>query len=62
MKAKELEKLVVDNGWFFVRQNGSHRIYKHEALNGIVVIPFHSSKDLPKGTEQSIIRKSGIKR
>ena len=61
MKAKEIEKLVINNGWFFVRQNGSHRIYKHETLIGIVVIPFHSSKDLPKGTEQSIFKKAGIK-
>ena len=62
MKAKEIEKLIINDGWFFVRQNGSHRIYKHEAHKGIVVIPFHSSKELPKGTEQSIIKKAGIKK
>lgn len=62
MKAGELEKLVVNNGWFFVRQKGSHRIYKHKTLKGIVVIPFHSSKDLPKGTEHSILKKTGVKK
>lgn len=61
MKAIEIEKLIIANGWYFVRQNGSHRIYKNLKISGIVVIPFHGSKDLPKGTEQSILKKAEIK-
>ncbi|MBL0235667.1 MAG: type II toxin-antitoxin system HicA family toxin [Saprospiraceae bacterium] len=34
-----------------LEQTGSHKIYKHETISGIIVIPFHGSKDLPKGTE-----------
>ena len=43
------------------RKKGSHKIYKHETISGIVVIPFHGKKDLPKGTEQSILKKAEIK-
>ncbi|MFN8279247.1 MAG: type II toxin-antitoxin system HicA family toxin [Saprospiraceae bacterium] len=49
------------NGWYFIRQTGSHKIYKHEIIKGIIVIPFHGTKDLPKGTEISILKKAGIK-
>ena len=61
MNAKRLEKLVVKEGWVFIRQSGSHRIFKHSTIIGLVVIPFHGSKDIPKGTLSSILKKSGIK-
>ena len=60
MTAKQIEKLVKNNGWYLDRQKGSHKIYKHETISGIVVIPFHGKKDLPKGTEQSILKKAEI--
>ena len=55
MRALELEKLIEAKGWYFIRQSGSHKIYKHDIIAGIIVIPFHGSKDLPKGTEISIL-------
>ena len=61
MKALEIEKLIVSKGWFYVRQTGSHKIYKHDSIAGIIIIPFHGSKDLPKGTEMSILKKAGIR-
>ncbi len=61
MTAKEVEKLVKGNGWYFVRQTGSHRIYKHDELNGIVVIPFHGKRDLTKGTLNSILKQAKLK-
>jgi len=48
MNALELEKLIKSKGWFFSRQNGSHKIFKHDIIEGIIVIPFHGTKDLPK--------------
>ena len=61
MTAKKIENLITKEGWFFVRQKGSHKIYKHESINGIVVIPFHGKKDLPIGTLKSILKKAEIK-
>ena len=46
MKAKELIKLIQKNGWFFERQSGSHKIFKHPTNKGIVVIPDHGKDDI----------------
>ena len=49
MKTNELIKLIEVAGWVFVRQSGSHRIYKHPNHENLITIPFHgSSKDLKK--------------
>ena len=42
MKAKEAEKILLDDGWYFVKQVGSHRHYKHPIKTGKVTIPFHT--------------------
>ncbi len=60
MTAKDVEKLILADGWIFVKQKGSHRQYVHPVKNGKVTIPFHS-KDLPKGTELSILKQAGLK-
>ena len=39
MKAKEVIKLLEKDGWFFDRQTGNHKIFKHTSKKGIVVIP-----------------------
>ncbi len=61
MTGNQAEKLIKQKGWYFSRQNGSHRIYKHDEIPGIVVIPFHGKRDLPKGTLNSILKKAQIK-
>lgn len=60
MRANELEKLILKDGWFFVKQVGSHRHYKHQQKPGKVTIPFHSG-DVDKGTAHSIIQQAGLK-
>ena len=55
MKAIEMEKLIFADGWV-----GSHRNYIHPTKPGKVTIPFHT-KDLPKGTENSIKKQAGLK-
>ncbi|MBK8449513.1 MAG: type II toxin-antitoxin system HicA family toxin [Saprospiraceae bacterium] len=59
-KVLELEKFTGTKGWYFVRQTGSHKIYKHETISGFILILFHGSKDLPKDTETSILKKAGL--
>ncbi len=44
-------------GFLFIRQKGSHRIYKKQ--NRLLVVPFHN-KDLKKPTVKSIIEQSGM--
>lgn len=61
MTANQAERLIKAKGWYFVRQNGSHRIYKHGKIPGIVVIPFHGKRNLTKGTLNSILKKAQVK-
>ncbi|MCD8326294.1 MAG: type II toxin-antitoxin system HicA family toxin [Lachnospiraceae bacterium] len=51
---------ILNDGWVFEKQTGSHRHYKHPTKPGKVTIPFHS-KELPKGTENSIRKQAGLK-
>ena len=60
LKPKELEKIILADGWKFKSQVGSHRHYYHPTKSGKVTIPFHS-KDIPKGTELSILKQAGLK-
>ncbi len=57
---KEMEKLVLADGWIFKEQTGSHKHYVHPTKPGKVTIPFHN-KDLTKGTENSIMKQAGLK-
>lgn len=59
-KPKEIEKIILADGWVFKSQEGSHRHYIHPAKPGKVTIPFHC-KDIPKGTEYSIFKQAGLK-
>lgn len=60
MKPKEIEKIILADGWVFKSQEGSHRHYTHPAKQGKVTIPFHC-KDLTIGTEKSILKQAGLK-
>ena len=59
-KPQEMEKLILADGWVFKSQEGSHRHYSHPTKPGKVTIPFHC-KDIPKGTENSILKQAGLK-
>ena len=59
MKPRELIKILEKEGFVFVRQSGSHAIYKKSG-NKIVVVPIHS-KDIPKGTLNGILKDAGLK-
>ena len=60
MTAKEVEKLILADGWKLTTINGSHHNYKHPSKPGRVTIPFHSG-DIPKGTLNSIFKQAGLK-
>ena len=61
MVAKELEKVLIGNGWHYVRQTGSHKIYKKDSCPTTIAIPSHNNKDLPKGTLSAILKQADIK-
>ena len=59
LKPRQVEKVLLSNGFVIKRQTGSHRIYFKLKKSDLVIVPFHS-KDIPRGTLRSIIKKSGL--
>lgn len=61
MKVKEILRLIEDDGWRFVRQTGSHRIFHHPHKPGIVIVAGRPSQDLAPGTVNAILKEAGLK-
>lgn len=60
MRAREMEKILLDGGWYFVKQVGSHRQFKHNEKPGKVTLPIHTG-DIDKRTADSILKQAGFK-
>ena len=60
-KVKEIIAYIESNGWYLVRQKGSHRHFKHPIKSGVVTVPGALGDDLPPGTANSILRQAGLK-
>lgn len=60
MTAKEIEKLIKTDGWYFYNQEGAHRHYKHPTKKGKVTIAFHKG-DIPIKTLDKIKEQAGLK-
>ena len=61
MKVKEIINIIEKDGWFFVRQKGSHRQFNHLTKKGTVTIAGKPSDDIAKGTEKSILKQAELK-
>ena len=60
MKFRELEKMILDDGWYYKTTKGSHNQYKHPTKSGKVTIPNHKG-DLDLRTVKSIKKQAGLK-
>lgn len=60
MTPKEMVRLLNQNGYVEVSQNGSHKKMYNKALNKFIIVPYHS-KELKKGLEQAILKQAGLK-
>ena len=61
MKAREIIKLIEEDGWFLSRQKGSHKQYKHKIKKGLVTIAAHKMSDeIAPGTLNSIFKQAQI--
>lgn len=60
MKIKEIIKMIETDGWYYSRQTGSHRQFKHPVKKGTVTVAGKLSDDLDKGTQKSILKQAGI--
>lgn len=57
LKPKEIIKILEERGFMFIRQKGSHRLYRKDELR--VSVPYHN-KDLKPGTLRNILKQAEI--
>jgi predicted RNA binding protein YcfA (HicA-like mRNA interferase family) len=60
MRFREIEKIILDDGWVLADVKGSHHQYKHPAKPGKVTIPNHTG-DIPPRVVKSILKQAGLK-
>ena len=60
MKFREIEKLILNEGWELVDIRGFHHQYKHPIKPGKVTIPNHRG-DIPQRVVNSILKQAGLK-
>ncbi len=60
MKFRELENIVIADGWIFKNTVGSHQHYIHPLKKGKVTIPFHKG-DISKAVVNSVLKQAGLK-
>ena len=61
MKVREVIRLLEDDSWWLVSQEGSHRQFKHATKPGRVTVSGNLGDDMPKGTLASVKRQAGLK-
>ncbi|MDQ3957948.1 MAG: type II toxin-antitoxin system HicA family toxin [Actinomycetota bacterium] len=61
MKVREVIKVLERDGWRQVKQEGSHRQFKHPDKPGRVTVSGKRGHDLPKGTLASILKQALLK-
>jgi mRNA interferase HicA len=60
-KVSELLKLLKKDGWFLFRNGSNHDIYRHPTKENQLTVPRHGSKEMAKGTYESILKAAGLK-
>jgi predicted RNA binding protein YcfA (HicA-like mRNA interferase family) len=59
---RQMIDLIISDGWYFTRQNGSHKQYCHPTKKGVVTIPDHGkSIMLDHFVVGSILKQAGLK-
>jgi len=59
MRFREVEKILLNDGWYQVKQKGSHHQYKHPYKTGKVTVPEHGG-DIHMDIVKSIMKQANI--
>lgn len=59
MRFREIEKIILADGWQLKKIKGSHHSYIHPSKTGKVTIPNHPG-DLDPRTVKSIMKQAGL--
>jgi predicted RNA binding protein YcfA (HicA-like mRNA interferase family) len=62
VKVHELLVRLGADGWFQVRQKGSHRQFHHPTKPGTVTVAGKPGLEVPPGTLNSILKQAGLKK
>lgn len=60
MTARELEKILLADGWYYFDTRGSHKQFKHLEKPGKITIPQHKG-DVNIKTANTILKQAGLK-
>lgn len=60
MRSREVIRRIEADGWFQVRQTGSHKHFRHPSKPGTATVP-DPKADLPTGTLKSISKQTGVR-
>ena len=61
-KVREIIALLRRDGWRQVRQQGSHRQFRHPRKPGCVTVAGKLGEDMAIGTYMNILKQAGLKR
>ena len=62
MKVREIVKRLQSEGWELVRQKGSHKVFKKQGQQELIVVPDHGGNKEPSiGVLNDIKKKAGWK-
>ena len=59
MDCRAIIKIIEADGWYLVEVRGSHHQFKRPTKKGRVTVT-HPRKDLPIGTERSILKQARL--
>lgn len=57
----ELLKKLKKDKWYLYKHGKKHDLYRHDTKSGQLTIPRHGSKEVAKGTLNSILKAAGLK-
>jgi predicted RNA binding protein YcfA (HicA-like mRNA interferase family) len=52
---------LLKDGWYPVKQSGSHIKLRHDTKPGTIIFPNHGSQEIGKGLEKKIRKDAGLK-
>lgn len=60
MAFREVEKLLIADGWFLVRICGSHYQYKKIGISYTATVPNHAGRDISINVLKDLEKKTGL--
>lgn len=60
MTVRQMLKRLRSDGWYLVRQRGSHRQFEHTRKAGTVTVPGKPSEDIHPKTARTILRQAQL--